>query len=345
MRAGPRSILRPILRLRDAWRRLRAWRRISFTPGGLAFTLGTFSVGFAALNTGNNLLYVLLGAMLGFIAVSGWLSEQAIRGLAVERRHPRAVTVGQDLRIAYDVTNSKPRLPSMAVEIVEGDLPGRAYLAHVPAAGRARTRSVNSFVQRGIYRLGTVTLSTSFPFGLFLKERDLELSGEIVVWPRTDRPTRAAAITAGEGPRGGAVARGSSGHRGEYRNLRPYRSGDDPRDIHWRSSARLREPVLREYEQDGERTRWICLDLRAEPGERAETAVEVAAALAAQAVGEGVHFALVAGVTQVPPDDGAGQLERVLDALARVDFRPDAVPSVPPADSTACVHVGVGDAA
>ena len=71
--------------IRGTWRKLRAWRRISFTSGGLVFTIGALAVGFAAMNTGNNLLYLLLGSMLGFIAVSGWLSEQAIWNLGIER--------------------------------------------------------------------------------------------------------------------------------------------------------------------------------------------------------------------------------------------------------------------
>jgi len=330
--------------LREAWRRLRAWRRISFTPGGLAFTLGTFAVGFAALNTGNNLLYLLLGAMLGFIAVSGWLSEQAIRGLRVTRRLPRAVTVGQDLRVHYEVTNGKTRLPSLAVELIEDGLPGRAFLAHVPPGGTADTRSVNSFVHRGTYPLGTLTLSTAFPFGLFLKERDVELPGEVIVWPRTDRPVHVPLAGAGDAPMMGTVAHVSAGQRGEYRSLRAYRPGDDPRDIHWRTSARLREPVLREYERDGARTRWICLDLRGEPGEEAEDAVEVAASLAARAAAEGVPFALAAGGALVDAGEGPGQLERVLDVLARVDFDPDAPASVPPVDLETCILVQAGSA-
>lgn len=339
------SIRRAARATREAWRRLRAWRRISFTAGGLVFTIGTFAVGFAALNTGNNLLYLLLGAMLGFIAVSGWLSEQAIRGLLVERRFPRAVTVGHELRITYRVTNTKPKLPTLAVELVERGLPGRAFVAHVAPGGTTTARSLNSFVQRGIYPLGTVTVATSFPFGLFLKERDLELSGEVVVWPRTDRPVQMPVPAAGGAQHIGALPRGGAGYRGEYRSLRPYRPGDDPRDIHWRSSARLREPVMREYERDGARTRWICLDLRGEPGEEAEAAVEVAAALAARAAGEGHPFALAAGQDLVPPDDGPGQLERVLDVLARVDFEPDAPASLPPVEEDACILIQAGSAA
>ena len=117
--------------------------------------------------------------------------------------------------------------------------------------------------------------------------------------------------------------------------------GDDPRDIHWKSSARLREPVIREYERDGAETRWICLDLNGDPGDAAEVAIEVAASLAARAVAQQQSFALVAGDTLIEPGEGPGQLERALDLLARADFTPDAPPPSPPVDPTSCVLVSV----
>jgi uncharacterized protein (DUF58 family) len=324
-----------------AWRRLRAWRRIHFTAGGLAFTLGTFAVGFAAMNTGNNLLYLLLGSMLGFITVSGWLSEQAIRGLRIERRFTHAVTVGHDFRLTYEVTNLKRTLPSLAVEIIEAGLPNRAFVAHVPPRGTVTARSVNSFVRRGIYPLRTVTLSTSFPFGLFRKERDLEIPGEVIVWPRTDRRVREPSVGGGRARRTGLSARGTAGSRGEYRSLRGYRPGDDPKDIHWRSTARLREPVIREYERDGAVTRWICLDTRHDPGDAAEVAIEVAASLASQAVAARSPFALAAGSAVLEPGEGPVHLERALELLARVDFGPDQPSVRPPVTPERCVLVGV----
>jgi uncharacterized protein (DUF58 family) len=327
--------------IRNTWARLRAWRRIHFTSGGIAFTVGTLAVGFAAMNTGNNLLYLLMGSMLGFIAVSIWLSEQAIRGLRIERRSSRAVTVGHDLRLTYEVTNQKTCLPSVAVEISEDGLPDRAFLAHVPPRGHETVHSLNSFVRRGIYSLNIVTLSTGFPFGLFQKERDVELAGEIVVWPRTDRPVRETSPGSGRTARASAAAKGATGSRGEYRSLRTYRVGDDSRDIHWKSSSRMREPVIREYERDGAETRWICLDLGAEPGDAAEVAVEVTASLAARAIAQQRPFALVAGNDVLEPGDGVGQLERALDILARVDFRPDAPAPAPAIDLQACVLVSV----
>jgi len=337
---------RALGRIRDVWREIRAWRRISFTAGGGAFTAGTFAVGFAAMNTGNNLLYLLLGAMLGLITVSGWLSEQVIHGLRISRRIPRAVSAGHDLRIAYEVSNLKTRLPTTALEIGEGGLPGRAFVPHVEPGGTTHVRSSNTFARRGVYRLGTVTLSTAFPFGMFLKERDMEISGEVVVWPRTDRQVPPALLAGGRlALRGATASRSAAGHRGEYRSLRAYRPGDDPRDIHWRSSARFREPVLREYEREGAEALWICLDLRSQPGDAAEEAVEVSASLAAQAMAEGRSFALVAGDVVVDPGDGPGQLERILDALARVDFRPDAPASDAAAAPESCVVVSASGVA
>jgi uncharacterized protein (DUF58 family) len=327
--------------IKQTWRRLRAWRRISFTLGGLVFTLGALAVGFAAMNTGNNLLYLLLGSMLGFITVSGWLSEQAISGLRIERRIPSAVTVGQPMRLAYHVRNLKRWLPSLAVEILEEGLPESAFLAHLPANGTADTRSTNSFVRRGIYAFGTVTLSTAFPFGMFLKQRDLHIAAEVVVWPRSDRQVRTASPGGGRVPRLGVSARGTAGTTGEYRSLRAYRPGDDPRDIHWRSSARLREPVIRTYERDGAETRWICLDTRAEPTDAAEVAVEVAASLAARAIAEARPVAFVAGDVVLEPGEGPGQLERILDVLARVDFLPTNPSPAPPVDPASCILVCV----
>ena len=187
--------------IKRAWRKLRGWRRISFTSGGLVFSIGALAVGFAAMNTGNNLLYLLLGSMLGFITVSGWLSEQAIWKLSIERHLPRAVTVGQPMRLGYHVRNLKRWLPSLTVEIFEEGLPQSAFLAHVPAGGTAEARSTNRFVRRGIYPLSTVTLSTAFPFGMFLKQRDIEIAGEVVVWPRCDRPVRTPSPGGGRIPR------------------------------------------------------------------------------------------------------------------------------------------------
>ncbi|MGW8266697.1 MAG: DUF58 domain-containing protein, partial [Longimicrobiales bacterium] len=301
--------------------------------------MGTFAVGFAAINTGNNLLYLLLGAMLGFIAISSWLSEQVIGEIVVNRRTPRGVTVGNPLRIRYEVRNRRKRIPAFALEIGEEELPGQAFIPFLKPGEWVTARSENRFVRRGIFPLEPITVSTSFPFGLFRKTRTLKAPGELVVWPRTDRLVRMPVLGGGRTPAGTAVPFGAAGPRGEYRGLRGYRPGDDPRDIHWRTTARLGTPVVREYEENAAETLWICLDTRGEPGEEAEAAVEVAASLAARAFKEGKRFGLATDGILIEVGQGPGQMECVLNALAGVDFDPAKALPVPPDAPRRCVLV------
>ncbi len=331
--------------LREAWRRLRGWRRIRFTTGGTVFSVGSLAIGFAAGNTGNNLLYLLFGAMLGFIALSSWLSERVLRRLEIRRRTPRGVTVGRALRITYYVTNRKRWFPTLAVYLVETGLPDAAFIGRVGAGESVAVRSENHFVRRGVYPLETLTLSTAFPFGLFTKERDVPLPGELVIWPRSDRPIRSSAPPGGHAtPQFSDFSEGTLAARGEYRALREYRVGDDVRDIHWRTTAKTGTPVTREYDQDANETLWICLDTRGEPGEVAEAAVEVAAALAGQAYRDGRQFGITTCRSDLDSGGGSGQFERVLDLLARVDFDPSAPQLAPPVDPMRCVLVSISGA-
>src|SRR5439155_14259560 len=76
-------------RFSGALRWLRPPRRLSPTRAGWCFFALTFGIGFAALNTGNNLLYLVLSLMLAFLVLSGVLSESALRGVVLRRRLSR----------------------------------------------------------------------------------------------------------------------------------------------------------------------------------------------------------------------------------------------------------------
>jgi uncharacterized protein (DUF58 family) len=323
-------------------RRIRRWlrppRRLRFSRAGWFFSGGSVLLGVAAIGTGNNLLFLMLGGMLGFITLSGWLSEQMLRRLQVRRRTARA-TAGTPSRIVYDVRNGNRRLPAYSVEAGEAESTARGWIPVIEPGENGTGRAEVVWETRGVYPLETVTLSTSFPFGLFVKERDLDVPGEVIVWPRTDRPVREPRPAGERVRRAGEAFAGSAGARGEYRGLRPYRPGDDPRDVHWKTTARAGHPVIREYERDRSRALWLCLDLRTDEGEMAETAVEIAAGLAAAALRRGDAFGLATQDGRVGPGAGGAQLERVLDALARARFRADAPRLEPPVPAGECVLV------
>lgn len=322
---------------RPAW--LRPPRRLRLHRAGWVFSGGTLLLGLAAIATGNNLLFLLLGALLGFIALSGVMSEQVLRGVRVRRQLPRGVVAGRPARIVYEVENAKRRLPSFALEIGEAGRAECGFVAALEPGRRMRLRVEAVFERRGVYPLPGVTLATSFPFGLFRKERDLALAGELVVWPRTDRPVREVRTAGVRARHRTGVAVPAPGARGEYRGLRDYRPGDDPRDVHWRSTARRAVPVVREYEREEARSFWLCLDPRAADDAAAEAAVETLATLAARAERRGQPFGVAAAGQTIPPGTGPLHLERVLDLLARARLAADAPLPRPPAPPAECVLV------
>ncbi len=335
--------------LRRLLHKLRGWfrppRRLRFTRSGWLLIGAIVALGFATLNTGNNLLYLVLGGLLGLIMLSGWLSEQVLRRIMIRRRLPRAGVAGQPIRVGYEVTNLKLRFPSVALEIIEAGLDAPAFLAIAAPGKTAVARAELTIATRGVYRLNEITVRTRFPFGFFIKERDLSVPATLVVWPRADRDVRSAR-RAGERMRriGDTLPAAVGAGRGEYRSLRPYQPGDDLRDIHWRSSARRGEPVVREYERDSTDTLWLCLPLGAAPSQAGELAIEVVAGLAARAARMGDRFGLATSDVVIDPGTGPGQLEAVLDCLARARFRPNVPAFSPPTDPAHCVLITAGSA-
>src|SRR6202044_2772978 len=106
------------LRLMASWRsRMRPPRRLKFTREGKFFVGITLGVGFAAINTANNLLYLLLGMLLALIVVSGIMSELSLRELTVVRRLPLRAQVGRAHLVEIEVFNHKKQVPSYAIEV------------------------------------------------------------------------------------------------------------------------------------------------------------------------------------------------------------------------------------
>lgn len=315
-------------------RRLRPPRRLRFTREGRWFVFLAIAIGLAAINTGNNLLYLLLAWLLSFIIASGVLSEVTMRGLGVTRRPAPEVFAGQPFLMEIAVENQKAGLASYSIEIedlVDGKpLDKKCYFLKIPPGRTQRTSYRHTFSRRGRYRFDGFRIATRFPFTLFRKSRDTEDESEIVVLPRLHPVVRPA-------PRPRAVGAGQSqrlGRRGEFFGLREWKDGDDRRAIHWRSSARTGRLVVREVHDEIERQVTIVLDnavpaavVRAlDAGERLredapiadalERAVSMAASHAAAYLDGGWAVALAARGLEVPLGRGRMQLARILRALA-----------------------------
>ncbi|MBK8482022.1 MAG: DUF58 domain-containing protein [Proteobacteria bacterium] len=302
-------------------------RRLRFTRDGAYFVAITLGVGFAAINTANNLLFLVLGLLLALIVASGVLSELTLRRVQVRRQLPQRLHAGQPALIELVAQNGKHRFASYALSVAEPAAAERAaaqrcyFLKLEPGAARqAAYRRV--FPRRGRQTLPSLVARTRFPFGLFDKARQVGAAQEVLVYPAV------TPIVANERPlreRG----EGAAAHRdraGEFHALREYRAGDDPRDIAWRKSAGLGRAVVREHESPRARRITVFLDnRRLLPANVAndalqERAVSRAASLATHYGARGHPLALVSHTVEVPAGSGPAQTERILRELALIAF-------------------------
>jgi uncharacterized protein (DUF58 family) len=242
------SFVGVLARWLSRWRvRMRPPRRLKFTREGKFFVGITLGVGFAAINTANNLLYLLLGLLLSLIVVSGVMSELSLQGLTVVRRLPLRSQVGRPHLVEIEVFNHKHRVPSYAIEVED-------LRARQPADKRCFFLKISpNSAQVAAYRRTPLRrgrdvhvgfrIATRFPFGLFEKSREVTAPGELVIYPAVD-PVQLPAPQAGRVP--GTTHVVGRGHGEEFLGLKVMREGDDPRDVHWRKSAAVGQLVMRE---------------------------------------------------------------------------------------------------
>ncbi len=327
---------------RSLWRRLVARlqprRTIRPTREGWWCLAVTVGLGLTAMNTGNNLLYLLESMVLALIIVSGVLSEQSVHGVRVTTVLPDAIHAGAPCTIGARVRNTKRRRPSFSLAL---DRPRTgARLAYVARLGPGEERLVTweeTLPRRGRHRLTGVRLTTRFPFGLFVKASRATGAEEVVVYPRRVPPPPAL-LRQATGPGTAPASRRGRGH--DLHDLRAYRSGDDPRLIHWRVTARTGTLTVRELEAETAQDAYLVLrgDGTGDPG-RLEEALAEAAAVAVALLGHGARVGLVGPGIDVPLGHGPGHARRILTALALYEAR-DARPRAPDGARTIVVDLG-----
>jgi uncharacterized protein (DUF58 family) len=237
-------------------------RRLKFTREGKFFVGITLGVGFAAINTANNLLYLLLGMLLALIVVSGVMSELSLRDLTVVRRLPLRAQVGRAHLVEIEVFNHKRRVPSYAIEVEDLRAAQPAdkrcfFLKISPKSAQvAAYRRTPSRRGRDVH-VG-FRIATRFPFGLFEKSRELPAGGELVIYPAVDSVTLPPPA-GGRTP--GAEQLVGRGQGEEFLGLKLMRPGEDPRAIHWRKSASVGQLVMRERQSETRPDVTLTLDV------------------------------------------------------------------------------------
>ena len=233
------------------FRRRPGRRKFRLTREGRAFLFVTVGVGLAAVNTANNLLYLVLGLLLSLLLVSGVLSDLALWKLRVKRKLPGKMFAGKRALIEMTALNHKRWLSSVSVEAVDqlaGFETEAARFLRVPPGESASATYGFQPPKRGLVALGAVRVVTRYPFGLIEKGYTVYLPDEIVVYPAL---LEHAPPPPFERMPGEAAPMHRTGRGSEFAgSVRYYRDGDEARDIHWTRTATRGELVVRERDQD-----------------------------------------------------------------------------------------------
>jgi uncharacterized protein (DUF58 family) len=305
-------------------------RRLPPTREGWWFLIATFLVGAVAIDAGINLFFLTFGMMVCLLLASVLLAGLGLSGLQVRRIPPPVIHAGTPYLMGIALENRKRRLPSFSIEVEdlvdEHPIDKRCYFLKLPAGRTQETSYRHRLPRRGRHRLSGFRLATKFPFGLMQRGRTVVEPAEVVVYPAL--AALPPAILRGLPSPLAPSRRRAPNRQGELAGLRAFRPGDDPRDIHWRSSARRGRPLVREHEDDEGQKALIVFDNLATEEQRArsstfsftdapfELAVSQAAALCVELVRRGLAVGLVTRGGEVPPAVGPRHLARLLGVLA-----------------------------
>ena len=278
----------------------------------------------AAINTGNNLLYLLLGWMLSMIIASGVLSESTLRRLTVTRRPPKRIFSCTPFAMEVLVENPRETVSSYSVEVADlvdnRPLTKRCYFLKVPPGKTQTTFYQHEFLKRGQVTFNGSQIATRFPFGLFRKSRDTVCEHKIVVFPAIHPVSIPNSFSQNQGQ----MIAGRMSRQGEFFGLREYTDNDDLRSIHWRSSAKLGRMVVREYEDESQKRVSLALEngfpsaITEDDAAVFEKAVSLAASYANAYEQDGYSVRFVTRIKTIEFGNGPKHLDRILEHLATI---------------------------
>ena len=289
----------PVLAKRTPLRWIGYKMEFRITRDGWIYMAGILLVALPALNTGNNLLFLILASLIAIILMSGILSSITLSGIELSLKLPEHIFAAQPVRAMVELQNEKLTLPSFSLRVEAAKAKGATapaamletpvYFPYLPKHDRVQQIVPMIFPRRGAYCQEAFRIVTRFPFGFLQKSRLLNLKTEALVYPSVGPSEEYLEVLPGIQ---GALESLAKGRGQDLYALRDYVATDSARHVHWKASARYGSLMVREFAREDDCRILLVLDphLSAEeavglqknsaPNERFERAVSVCASLA-----------------------------------------------------------------
>jgi uncharacterized protein (DUF58 family) len=290
----------PVLAKRTPLRWIGYKMEFRITRDGWIYMAGILLVALPALNTGNNLLFLILASLIAIILMSGILSSITLSGIELSLKLPEHIFAAQPVRAMVELQNEKLTLPSFSLRVEAAKAKGATartamletpvYFPYLPKHDRVQQMVPMIFPRRGAYCQEAFRIVTRFPFGFLQKSRLLNLKTEALVYPSVGPSEEYLEVLPGIQ---GALESLAKGRGQDLYALRDYVATDSARHVHWKASARYGSLMVREFAREDDCRILLVLDphLSAEeaaglqmensvPNERFERAVSICASLA-----------------------------------------------------------------
>ena len=231
---------------------------VRFTKVGTTYLATTVVLAIAAINTGNNALYIGVALMLGSLLLSGIASKGGLKHLSVEILGMDDVWAGRPAHGSLRVRNASRIWNVRDVVLTSSALAEPVLIPILTRRSEASVQASFLFHRRGLAHLSAIDSYTRYPFGFFLKKRRLRIISEIVVYPHIlgeeDVRDRFRA-TPGEQSLAGRPGPGS-----EIHSFREYSRGDSLRHVHWKKSASLGRWIMKQTDSEAARSVHVVVD-------------------------------------------------------------------------------------
>lgn len=251
---------------------------VRFTNIGTTYLITTIVLAIAAVNTGNNALYIGVALMLGSLLLSGIASKGGLKHLHAEIVGIEEVWAGRPAHGTLRVRNDS-RIWNVRDVVLTSDTFAEPVL--IPLLPRRSTVTADAsflFTKRGLAHVNAVDSYTRYPFGFFLKKRRLRVTSEVVIYP---------AILANDGtvdqfrPMAGDQARANRpGPGSDLHSFREFVRGDSLRHVHWKKSASLGRWIMKQTDAESSSSVHVLVDPYLPKGAREEELEQMIAAAA-----------------------------------------------------------------
>lgn len=214
--------------------------QVKITASGYTYIVVTILISVAAINTGNNLLYIISSLMLALMAVSGAASLYNLFFIEWSLRPPEEIFAGIPARFSLTIRKKGGNSFFLGFETAYGS----TVLPHL--SGGVEQPLWLTFPARGEVKIEEVRIGSGFPLGFFKRSRVSPLGLRILVYPRPAVPSYPVPAGGGEGnERRSDSPVGEVGD--ELKELREYRASDPLKWIEWKATARKGRTMVREF--------------------------------------------------------------------------------------------------